>query len=126
MFVREFTYCVSFHVRPSGPLRRAASVIQDSEIRSLSIAKESARFIQMFCRDWVESQQFCEQKICGYGIIAEQNCVQSLWRSIERSIALHSDDPVSDHEVGADCRTYVQNALVYACPMEDALWPAVS
>src|SRR5262245_594198 len=47
-------------------------------------------------------------------------------RSVERAVAFHCDDRVSDHELRTDRGTNVENACVNAGPVDDVLRPAVT
>ena len=55
------------------------------------------------------------------GVIGKKNCVEGLRSAVEGTITLHGDDSVSDDEVGTNCRTDVENALVNAGPVETFL-----
>ena len=47
-------------------------------------------------------------------------------RTFERTVAFHSNDPVSNYEMRTDCGANVENALVNAGPVKDVLRPAVT
>ena len=47
-------------------------------------------------------------------------------RTVEWTVAFHSDDCVSDHEVRTDRGADVENAFVNSCPVKDVFRPAVT
>src|SRR5207249_3281110 len=55
----------------------------------------------------------------------EQKGSQAFCPTIERSVAFHANDSVSDDKVRANCRADVENALVNSGPVENILRPAV-
>src|SRR5437867_166544 len=48
------------------------------------------------------------------------------WRTVQRTIALHSDNAISDDEVRAHRGADVENAFVNSDPVQDILRPAVA
>ena len=65
-------------------------------------------------------------RISSHRIVGKYQCVQSAGGSVQRAVALHRDNRVSDDKVRADRGANVENAFVNAGPMEDVLGPAIA
>jgi hypothetical protein len=60
------------------------------------------------------------------GSFAKSNFSEGPRSTIQRPIALHRNNSLSNHEVDWDSGTDIKNALLNALPVEDILWPSVS
>src|SRR6266571_7133633 len=71
-------------------------------------------------------QEFDAITIRGHRIIRKYKCVQSALRTVERAVAVHGDNGISDYEVRTNRGADIENAFVDSGPVKDVLGPAVA
>ncbi len=65
-------------------------------------------------------------RISSHRIVRKYQCVQSAGGAVQRTVALHRDNRVSDDEVRSNGGANVENAFVNTGPMKDVLGPAIA
>jgi hypothetical protein len=87
--------------------------------RIVGIAEEATSLLNMHDSIPLYSEQTRKHRVCRDQIIREQDRVEKFGYTVERTVAVHRDDTVSNHEMWSDRRADIENTLVNAGPMKE-------
>jgi len=92
----------------------------------MKISQETARCSDVRDSVWDKSKHAGQSCIGCDWIIREQNDSELLCGSVERTVAFHGNDRISNYKMRPNSRADIQDAFVDPCPMENVFRPAVS
>ena len=96
------------------------------DVHRFSIAKKPRSFADVHDFLRIEAHQSSAGSVCCYWIISKHNLAERSRSTVERAIALHRDDAVSDHEMNGNSCAHIENAFLYAFPVQNILRPSVT
>ena len=92
----------------------------------VGIAEEATSLLNMHDSVPLYSEQTRKDRVCRDQIIREQDRVEKFGYTVERTVAVHRDDTVSNNEMWSNRRADIENAFVDSCPVKEILGPAVA
>ena len=91
-----------------------------------SVAKESRALANMTDSIGMKSHQSRAGCIGGHWIIRKHDLSQGTRCAVERPVAFHRQNPISNYEADRNGGAQIKDALLNAFPMENILGPTVS